>query len=1215
MQSVLHGSTIPQKDKRKKLSESWRKMATETPGSLRENFTASGLMEMTADEELGDLYTEKKSPFLRYPPKCVDVDLAYGGLCPKLSTGEEYCQQENHLGRDMFLRYLDHVSLSLVFKQKSIQQTGSLLVLDPTFDVTTSVLATQTEKDEELYYHLHSYLQKQRDFVAETLPRKQQIAHDLEILNFVSFLIPFLVTLKKRNKVIDVGKLVAGLSRDLKTERELPPVFPSKESRWSPFIAENSHAAMRGGITFHKLQQAVQTPDQELVKNRDRIIATASKHTKEITSCMLGDQSYYILSLPLENYYSNSPKLPKWIHAMIAELKRQSSHLPTITDNRIQDFLRKPCGTRQTSKMKTVNVFLQASIEKGVLPAVVALLKRCTQTRLNKTNEDGRALIHYAAVNCRADVLSALLLAGCDVALPCHTSEQRPTRTLALHLAVQSGGLEAACCLLRYGARVSVADDEGWTAIHHAAFHNYQSLVAHFVSVEPCCVDLETGDRRKATPLLLAAHNGCSDTVRCLVELGANLTATDAFDRNIVHIASHRHHISILKFLIELKHPDLNVWFELCAMLAADPGSGYPEAAARCMDPLTRWQPVHCSQLVLHGAVNSLVQLLKREERLQYLSVQVLANLSDKEGMRSALVRAEGVPPLVKLLNSTNDRVHACSALVLSDLATVSENQVSIAKAGAIPLLVKLLESDSDDVQLVSSACLGILAYDNPDNQSAVSGASGLPLLISLLGSPLPCMRACVASALQAILERNLQNQLCALSEGVVPPLVALLRAKEVPVHTNAARALEALAENCQESQTKLQGDSTCIALLKRMLMMREPDVKVSGGCALWAIAGSLISNKRLLAAHMGLEVLVDMLIIHNEKLDYVCSEALASLATELGDNQNRIASVGGVKPLVEVLTMPTSQRVCLSVIHTLAALTMKPALVPNPSLQKAITNAKGITVLASIISSEAAEIVRVEAACTLAKLILNNPDNDRFLARYTNFSFLSIFKFFTSANPTVRLLAGYCLAIMAFNNSAKLGAMKAHGSLNIANFVPFLESEDEFFQVHAAFQIVVLSKLLTGIRGVEATVRGIKLLVGLCSSDVEQSKVLSAEFLASLAHSRGGLPDTIVMAGALDPLIENLLSGNGPVMESSSVALGYLTFNPMASRMMIGVFRDNPEQYDVFKDYQNSVVISKKFLTDWESAELAGLPSLRCHSSLLCSVTSYRGMEWQHRL
>lgn len=324
------------------------------------------------------------------------------------------------------------------------------------------------------------------------------------------------------------------------------------------------------------------------------------------------------------------------------------------------------------------------------------------------------------------------------------------------------------------------------------------------------------------------------------------------------------------------------------------------------------------------------------------------------------------------------------------------------------------------------------------------------------------------------------------------------------------------------------------------------------------------------------------------------CSEALGSLASELGDNQDRVVTVGGVKPLVEVLTMPTSQRVCLSVIHTLAAMTMKPALVPNPKIQKSIATSRGIVTLASIVASHGSEIVCVEAASTLAKLVLNNPENDVYLAKHTNFSYRTLFKFFASADPIVRLMAGYCLSIMAFNNSAKLEMMKAHGKLNIASFSFFLQSENEFFQVHAAFQIVVLSKLLSGIRDVEAAVQGIKLLVKLCSSDTEQTKVLSAEFLGSLAHSAGGIPNTIVMAGGLDPLIQNLKSGNGPVIESSCVALGYLTFNHMAARLMVGTFRDDPELYQTFRDYFSTVTVSKKFLENWESVERAGLPTLR---------------------
>ena len=1191
VKSLLHGTTVPQKDKRKKITENWKKIP---PNALREGFKEAGLVRMQDDEEMGeDLYVQKKQPFLRYPPKYVDSDLAYRELKPRLSTGEEYSQQKDHVSRDTFLRYLDHVSITLVFRQKCIRQYGPLFVLDPTFDVTNSVFANQ--KGKELCARLHTYLQKQRSFVEENLQKKKQIAHDLELLGFISFMIPFLMTLKKQNKIIDITKLVPAMSKDLlRTDRELPPILPSETSRWSPFTAKNSYTSMHGGITFHKPQQKVKDTGAEFSKIREAVRAVASSGSqddeRELKTCTIEDKSYYLLTLPIENYYS---KFPLWVHATIAELKSQRSRLPTLTDSKVQELLKKPCGPRHATKMKTVNVSLQASIEKGVLPAVAALLKRCTQTRLNKPDENGKAMIHHAAVHCRANILSVLLLAGSDVNQQVLTEDQKPTQTQPIHLASLSGGLDAVCCLLRYGAQLATKDDEGWAPIHHAASHNYQSLVAHFASIDPTCIELETEDQDKATPLLLATWNGGLDTIKCLIQLDARLGATDSSNRNIVHIAALNHHIAILKYLILLDRPELQVWQVLSAMLMAD--TGYSEAAARCMDPLLQLFPTHYVYLLQHSAIGSLVNLLQQEEQLQHLSIQLLANISNYEKVREALVKVNAIDPLVKLLATTNDRIQACTCVVLSDLGMSADNQMAIVQAGAVPHLVELLKHESDDIQLFSCACLGILAYDNTENQSTVSRASALPNLVNLLSSPLACIQACAASTLQAIIEGNRSNQLTSLSLNIIPQLVVLLRSKEVSVHKNAARAIEAQAEDCEKAQQELLGNSACINLLKRLLKMRDLEVKVCGGCALWAIAGALISNKRAIATHMGLEVLVDMLTVHNEKLDFVCSEALGALASELhGDNQNRIATVGGVKPLVEVLTMHTSQRVCRSVIHTLAAMIMKPALVPNPKIQESIATARGIVALASIINSHGSEIVRAEAASTLAKLVLNNTENDVYLVKNTNFSYRTLFKFFASLDPMVRLQAGYCLSIMAFNNPAKQEMMQAHGKLHISTFSSFLQSDDEFFQVHAAFQIVVLSKLLDGMRDVEAVVQGLKMLVRLCSSDIEQTKVLSAEFLGSLAHCTGGIPNTIVMAGGLEPLIQHLKSGNGPVVESSCVALGYLTFNPMANRLILGIFRDDPKLYKTFKAHFGTVVVSKKFSEKWESIEKAGLPTLR---------------------
>lgn len=885
------------------------------------------------------------------------------------------------------------------------------------------------------------------------------------------------------------------------------------------------------------------------------------------------------------------------VHAMVTELRSQASRQPTISDFRMQDQLRKLLGPRRASGMKNVNILLQASIEKGLLPAVTSLLKRCTMTRLNKPDSTGMSLLHYAAVNGRGDVISALALSGCNVSQPVCDGSLKPTETLPIHLAAQSGGLNAVCCLQHYGADLSATDTLGWAPIHYAAFHNYQTIVDYLVSVDKSYLDLVTSDKTQATPLLLAARNGCFDTFTRLIDLGATVRVTDSSNCTAVHIAILQHHINIIQYLIDIRCDDIDciIWDVFVEMLSPD-SSSHAEAAGKCLDAITRKSPYLYNKVLKYNVVNLLVQLTKKEEPLQLVSVQVLANLSNIKEIKSSLLKTDVVPSIVRLLSSSNDRIQACACIVLSDLGSNSETRDSIAKAGAFPQLVKLLQSEHDDVQVYACACIGILATDNPSNQNLVSESNGIPILVSLLQAKQSCIQGCAAHALRFVIEGNRSNQLATLSENATPLLVSLLRAKEPSVNKAAARAIEALADNCSQVQYELLNHKTCINLLKRLLKMRDPSVKVCGGCALWAIAGDLISNKRFIASHIGLVLLVDMLTVNHEKLNYVCSEALGALASELGDNQSQIAHVGGVKPLLDVLSVPTTQRVYLSVIRTLAALSMKPALVPNPEMQKSIVNARGISTLASIISAQqqVAEIVRVEAACALAKLVLNNPESDNLLAKQKGFSYLTIFKFFTSSDRIVRLLAGYCLSVMAFKNPSKEDVIKTHGTLNIANFTSFLESKDEFFQVHAAFQVVILSKLLTGVRAVDIAVMGIRLLVRLLDSDIESTKVQSAEFIASLAHSRGGIPDTLVMAGVLEGLMNNLATGNGPVIESCSVAIGYFTFNPTAFRLITGMFRDSPELFFTFKKHVGTIVVSPKFLTNWSYVENTGLPALR---------------------
>ena len=62
----------------------------------------------------------------------------------------------------------------------------------------------------------------------------------------------------------------------------------------------------------------------------------------------------------------------------------------------------------------------------------------------------------------------------------------------------------------------------------------------------------------------------------------------------------------------------------------------------------------------------------------------------------------------------------------------------------------------------------------------------------------------------------------------------------------------------------------------------------------------------------IGINILVDMLMMKSETLQYIAGMAIIALATENIDNQNRIVSGGGVQPLVRLLRSgKTSQKVC----------------------------------------------------------------------------------------------------------------------------------------------------------------------------------------------------------------------------------------------------------------------------------------------------------------
>lgn len=127
----------------------------------------------------------------------------------------------------------------------------------------------------------------------------------------------------------------------------------------------------------------------------------------------------------------------------------------------------------------------------------------------------------------------------------------------------------------------------------------------------------------------------------------------------------------------------------------------------------------------------------------------------------------------------------------------------------------------------------------------------------------------------------------------------------------------------------------------------------------------------------------------------------------------------------------------------------------------------------------------------------------------------------------------------------------------------------------------------------VSLTAQGVTLLVKKLSSDDDNVIVLASSLISSLSHTRAGIPDAMVTTGAIDKLVDKLSSPNEQVRSAVAVALGYLTFNRTAARLLLSACRNTPGLHKKLMDnIGNDAKISAEFIEDFKRAKTVGLPS-----------------------
>jgi ankyrin repeat protein len=156
--------------------------------------------------------------------------------------------------------------------------------------------------------------------------------------------------------------------------------------------------------------------------------------------------------------------------------------------------------------------------QQGNLPMLECLLK-CGANVNERCARVGAIALHYAvfAVESTA-VLNLLIQAGATINL------QARTGWTALHSAADNGHVEAARCLLRHKADMSIRSDHGDWPIHGACEGGHLGVVKVLVDAG-CNIDVLDGNHY--SPLILAVRHKHVALAMELVQMGANVNLPD----------------------------------------------------------------------------------------------------------------------------------------------------------------------------------------------------------------------------------------------------------------------------------------------------------------------------------------------------------------------------------------------------------------------------------------------------------------------------------------------------------------------------------------------------------------------------------------------------------------------------------------------------------------------------------------------------------------
>uniref|UniRef100_A0A8C8UL55 Ankyrin and armadillo repeat containing n=1 Tax=Peromyscus maniculatus bairdii TaxID=230844 RepID=A0A8C8UL55_PERMB len=891
LKALWHGIYMP-KEKRTRFSELWRTIMDidpdgkpQTTKDIFSEFSSAGLVDITNDPDFDGIYDEDMNEDPTYDP----------------NSPEE---------KAVFMKYAENIMLKLTFSTTQVQQHENIFIFETAYWLTNAIKYNQDYLDICTYQRLQQRLYLQKKVIQKHFEKKKEIRRGIGYLKLICFLIPFLLSLKKRMKVPYLNSLLPPFSDDkVKTERELPPFIYGRDFKCQNFdYKEHQYFHVHGGIEFDISTNPVENALDDFKKNVEKIQECAANTFAEDS----GYKEFY--SVPVMEFYGKRGTkcfsldcLHSWQNSYNAS-SWGAEALPrgeATGGNRGIQYFSIPFG-------------MKSAVERGLSAVFHTFSRKTSSSTINVSDEAGYAIFHHAALHNRVSIICQLCNANFNVNQRRFVMfSQGPT---PLHLAAQACSLEATICLLCFKADYTLTEKRGWMPIHFAAFYDNICIIIALCRKDPSLLEAEATAENQCTPLLLAATSGALDTIQYLFSLGANWRKTDTKGNNIIHLSVLTFHTEVLKYIIELNIPELPVWKTLVEMLQCE-SFKRRMMAVMSLEVVCLANDQYWKYILDAGTIPALINLLKCPKiKLQCKTVGLLSNISTHISVVHALVEAGGIPALINLLASDEPELHSRCAVILYDIAKC-ENKDVISKYNGIPALINLLSLNIESVLVNVMNCIRVLCIGNESNQRAMRDHNGIQYLIRFLSSDSDALKAVSSATIAEVGRDNKDVQDAIAMQGAIPPLVALFKGKQLSVQVKGAMAVESLA-NCNPFIQKAFLERKLTKDLLKLLKAFQIDVKEQGAVALWALAGQTLKQQKYMAEQIGYNFIINMLLSPSAKMQYVGGEAVIALSKDSRIHQNQICEGNGIAPLVRLLRInKIAEGTLLSVIRAVGSI------------------------------------------------------------------------------------------------------------------------------------------------------------------------------------------------------------------------------------------------------------------------------------------------------